>query len=290
MTVCPVCSGLPDRVLWRGRGRGGIRRVRRCGRCHTGFADPMPAAGTLQAHYSDEYFARHYGGNRQTAQRRCDRLLATVEQRAGTSPGRLLDIGCGVGDLLSAARRRGWQVTGIEAASVAARQARAAAGGETIEGDAARCLEPQPDAGLAALAGPFDLVVLRDVLGHLAAAGAVLRGAVSRLRAGGHLVVRTPNHHAGVFRVARSIGWLRDASGVLHLPAQVLHIDREAVTRILAFLGLSDCGVTGESERRNGEDVRYSTDRLANWFWHRCLATWERRGEPETLLAWGRRT
>ena len=247
----------------------------------------MPDRSTLQAHYGADYFARHYGGDREAALARCDGLLEEAERRLGARAGHALDVGCGVGDFDIAARQRGWSTVGIESAPEAARRA-AERGCSVVRGDAAALLDRPSGQGPPELAGPFDLVVFRDVLGHLSEAGSVLRAAVARLRPGGWLVVRTPNRHAGVFRLARRIGWLREASGILHLPAQVLHLDREALGRILDQLGLVDRSIEGESESVAGSAVRYSASPLADWLWRRCLAAWKRRGEPETLRAWGR--
>ena len=274
-------------MVWRGHGRGGIRRVCRCSRCLSAFVEPMPEEDTLQAHYSASYFTRFYGGDRKTALRSCSGVLERAEGRLGGRPGRVLDVGCGVGDLSVAAHRRGWKAIGIESAPEAARQA-AGRGIEVVPGQAATLLGAE-GTGPPSLAGPFDLVVFRDVVGHLPEAGRALRGAVSRLRSGGWLAVRTPNRHAGVFRVARLVSRVRDASGILHLPAQVLHVHRPGLDRILAGLGLDARVIEGESDRAAGGAVRYSDRLLADWFWRGCLAVWERRGEPESLWGWGRK-
>src|SRR5690606_4572283 len=52
------------------------------------------------------------------ADRRLDRIEAV------RSPGRLVDVGCGSGEVLRAARRRGWEVAGAEPVEESARIAR----------------------------------------------------------------------------------------------------------------------------------------------------------------------
>jgi SAM-dependent methyltransferase len=191
-------------------------------------------------------------------------------------------VGCGVGDLAAAARGRGWQVTAIEPAPAAVRRARER-GIEVVAGEAADAL-----AGPAA-PGPFDLVVFRDSLAHMSAAGSALAGAVRRLVPGGWLAARVPNRHPGVLRAARWAARVTDASGVLHLPAQVLHLDAASLAAALDRQGLEQVAVTGVSEGVAGSGGRYSRRALPDLAWRLLVRRWRRRGWAEALWGWGRR-
>ena len=104
---------------------GGVHRLSakypdwlcRCASCGLIFTHPQPEDAELAAIYDADYFqAFGYGSNpdeyRRMKQAGFRRLLAAAERFV--APGRLLDIGCGLGDLLFVAQSRGWDVTGLE--------------------------------------------------------------------------------------------------------------------------------------------------------------------------------
>ena len=99
-------------------------------------------------------------------------------------PGRLLDVGSGPGHLLEAARRRGWNVVGVEPDPGSAERSRELFG-----------LEPIPAAWTAGVVedDAFDAVVLHHVLEHLPDPPAALDAARRALRPGGLLHVAVPN-------------------------------------------------------------------------------------------------
>ena len=118
-------------------------------------------------------------------------MLDLLAER-GVRGGRLLDIGCGYGWMLRAARRRGFEVAGIEPT------------------DACRGLEGE--AGFRVLRGffpevrypgeRFDVVTAIDVIEHipLPALAGFLAEVRAALVAGGHLVLKVPDSHGIVFR------------------------------------------------------------------------------------------
>jgi SAM-dependent methyltransferase len=106
----------------------------------------------------------------------------------GLEPGRgrrLLDVGCGAGELLGKAARLGWQVTGVEPDAVACEVARGA-GLDVITGTV-ECV-PRPEAGYA-------MVTLSHVLEHVADPVQTLRACVRVLAEDGCIAVVTPNVH-----------------------------------------------------------------------------------------------
>jgi ubiquinone/menaquinone biosynthesis C-methylase UbiE len=118
-----------------------------------------------------------------------DRITAAVLAEAGLAPGmRVLDLGCGMGDVsIQAARLVGpdGEVVGADADAdrVAAARARMSDGGIAnvrVHRSDVRSLE--------GVEGEFDAVVGRLILMYLSDPAAVIRGAAQRLRPGGLVV------------------------------------------------------------------------------------------------------
>lgn len=97
--------------------------------------------------------------------------------------GRLLDVGCGPGDLLVEARRAGFEPLGLEYSPALAAHARDRGGLEVYEGDVATL---RSDA-------PFDVVVMSHVVEHVVSPIDTLREVRRLLTGNGVLYVATPN-------------------------------------------------------------------------------------------------
>lgn len=107
---------------------------------------------------------------------------------------RVLDVGCSTGVMAESLRRRGHRVTGIEYEPDLAEVARSRTD-HLVVGDVEAMARDGSDPG-----GPFDCVVLADVLEHLRDPWAVTRWAARLLSADGCLVISVPNiRHAETF-------------------------------------------------------------------------------------------
>ena len=99
--------------------------------------------------------------------------------------GRVLDLGCASGGLLALLRPHASHLAGLELSATAAKAA-AAVADHIVEG----ALE---DPDLPFEPGSFDLVILADVLEHLADPVAALRRATTWARPGAAVLVSVPN-------------------------------------------------------------------------------------------------
>ena len=117
--------------------------------------------------------------------------LAALERVAST--GRLLDVGCGPGFLLEAARERGWRATGVDPSPFSVARAKSL-GFEAHEG----LLED-----VAFQPGSFDAVAMLQVVEHLPDPRALLAECKRVLRSGGALLVATPNPASLLARTKR---------------------------------------------------------------------------------------
>ena len=167
--------------------------------------DPLPADAELTAWYESKYYdlvrkggracelGRLMAGGETAARERawlCDTLYTDVrELLIEHAPGRrVLDVGCGTGDLLESLAKHGFDCVGTEPSTEAAGVARA------------RGLDVRPSTFTAFLAAhrasgaaPYDAVTLMNVLEHVPHPAEVLDQMAEVVRPGGIVCVRVPN-------------------------------------------------------------------------------------------------
>jgi SAM-dependent methyltransferase len=105
ITSCPVCSQAQSRLLWRTP----HYELRGCGNCGLALREPPP---TPRQYDGPAYF-REYLKSRETFRGFFREILSLVHPFS-RPPGRLLDVGCGVGLLLQTAREAGWTPVGVD--------------------------------------------------------------------------------------------------------------------------------------------------------------------------------
>lgn len=247
---CPGCGKPQPRpsVLLRGRdrltGAEGDFSVVACGECGLAFTLPRLEADDFATYYPEAYSAyspaAQVGRARRTPGELVDALRLELIIRVGPyrriwqqGPGRLLDVGCGAGDLASVFKRHGWDVAGIEPSTQAAEHARAA-GVETVTGTLA-------DAPWAP--GSFDAIVFNHSLEHIDDPAAALVAAAGLLRPGGILAIAVPNFGSWHRRVFRS-SWFQ-----LDLPRHLQHFDRHSLASMVRRAGMRPISVGAATMR-----------------------------------------
>lgn len=225
--LAPAYRGLEDRLF----GAAGSWNFDRCGRCGSLLLVPRPIAADLRVVYTDHYSRRkpaaagvppsswrhrlsHYltrgflsasfGYHSETtvAQRTLGFVLNVLPRRREAirlnalqlpyvPHGRLLDIGCGLGDVLAQMTQLGWLAEGIDTDPNVVGQARAR--GLQVQ---LATLEGQGYAD-----GTFDAVSAKHVLEHVAEPVAFLTECRRVVKPGGRVVIFTPNLESLAHRV-----------------------------------------------------------------------------------------
>jgi SAM-dependent methyltransferase len=192
----------------------------RCRECGTVSQSSLPGQAQLHELYravSDERYMREEQGRRRTARRLLDVLAGEVPR------GRLLQVGSGHGLLLDEARRRGYEVEGVdlwaEAVSHARDQLALPVRGIAIEDADLDCER-------------YDAILLVDVLEHLADPVAVLERLRGVLAPGGALLVVTPDPSSRVARLAGRHWWC-------YVPAHSYLIPRATLRELIRARGLT---------------------------------------------------
>ncbi len=169
--ACLVCEGKENAPFATVNGK----LLSRCHDCGFIYANPRPTAEEVAAFYASHYYDPYLQA-REANEASHEAALDEIEKR--TPRGRLLDVGCGIGMFLAAARWRGWRVQGVEPSSWPAAFAREEHG---LPVEVAALEE-------AGFPGAFaDVVTFWSTLEHLRDPMPVLREAMRVLRPGGRL-------------------------------------------------------------------------------------------------------
>lgn len=178
-----VCAA-HDRLDESGARTADFRLVR-CRSCGLVYLDPRPTSSEMPAYYPSVYHAP--ADVRRLVPRleevyRLRQHAEVVDWLAARRParGRLLDVGCGAGELLAALRNDGWEVQGLEPSPPGAARCRSRHHLDIVEGTLEEADLP---------AGAYDMVVLSAVLEHLHDPLRGLEQARGLLAAGGLIAV-----------------------------------------------------------------------------------------------------
>ena len=215
MPECPACGGASFQYFDLGAGN----RLRRCTACETvsaeDYVDPVEV-------YVDGYMfgqagrfgvdVRHPTYQRYLA-RVADRRVAMIERATGRRRGSFLDVGSGTGEVLLAARERGWRVQGVEPERTGAQMARDRGLEVAVSSLEASGLPERS----------FDVVSAFHVLEHLPDSRSFLRTLARWARPGGAVVIEVPNWRSVQRRRLRG-DWLnfRPGEHLVHFTPRTL--------------------------------------------------------------------
>src|SRR5271157_831316 len=208
-STCPVCSNRMSPYLREVEDSVTGRRfdVLKCEACGVGMTHPFPEQ--LQPHYAGYYGSRHGITANYCAKRR----IALVTKMAGLGQGRrLLDVGCGEGTFLRAARASGWKAVGTELNPDSARQ---------LGFDVFSSLEECADLG------PFSCVTLWHTLEHMADPRAAIAN-IRRLVADDGVVFIAVPDFEGFQSKTFGESWLH-----LDVPRHLYHFTATSIDRML---------------------------------------------------------
>lgn len=189
---------------------GEVFTVEKCPRCGLGHTLPQPL--DLSRYYAPHYYGNRHGFTLRHCIRRRLRFVDSVMQK---NRGSLLDIGCGDGSFLLAAKENGWQVMGTE-------------------------LNPKPaqELGLDVtkeiteiLSERFDCITMWHTLEHMRDIPSALAETSRLLKPEGKLIIAVPDW-GGLQAKIFAERWLH-----LDVPRHLYHFDAVALDSALAAAG-----------------------------------------------------
>lgn len=225
--VCHVCTSPSyERVLSADAGELEINRCEACGFVYlASWEQSVESFEDLYDYYERlgerELASRHSRENQARQKNLLKKLGGYTEGR------RLLDVGCGYGQLLQTAKDEGWDAAGIDLseAAVVLCQRRGLAAHRTDFFD--RTLDEQR----------FDVIVMSELIEHVPSPQRFLKRAEELLSAGGVLYLTTPNFGS----LARRI--LGEAWSVIH-PEHIGYFERSTLRKMTrAETGLREIAI-----------------------------------------------
>jgi 2-polyprenyl-3-methyl-5-hydroxy-6-metoxy-1,4-benzoquinol methylase len=255
---CPVCGGerFADEHV------GGDVHLRRCEVCDTVSAreyaepDEVYVEGYLKGgtdfgiDLTNPRFLEYLRG---IAGRRVD----FVEKATGMRPGRMLDVGCGTGQVLVAARDRGWDVRGVEPLADASNEARERHGLDVQTATLEKAELPD---------GTFDVVCGFHVLEHMPDTRAFLVEMARHLRPRGCLVLEVPNYDSAIRR-HHGVNW-----SALRPLEHLVHFTADSLGNAVFMAGLEPVRVTTASWVGPPQSLDQALADLAKYRWEPLLA------------------
>ncbi len=192
---CPLCDSEELAAVFTGRDHlvsGEQFRILHCARCQLRMTDPLPPQDLIGRYYASENYlglTRKRAGTMNRAYHLARWITARWRAQiaaaaAAARPGRILDVGCGSGDLLALMHRRGWTVCGVEPLLRARLAAQRTPGVEVLDVAEFLALHDRR----------FDVVTLWHALEHVHDVDGYLAHIAGLLIEGGALVVACPNY------------------------------------------------------------------------------------------------
>lgn len=234
--ACPICQSRKAKRLGARGGRAhregkGIKTdIVRCSVCDTAYPHPalIPETNPYAKETAKEYFQLH---NSQQKVKNGEALATYAETVLG-APGRMLELGCGRGELLVGALNRGWTAFGVEMTETYAQVAR-------LNGVEVECITIQDCKSLDVT---YDVILLAAVLEHLYDPIETLVRIGKALRPGGLLFIDVPNESSLAMRIGNIYMRMRGKDWAINLsptfaPYHVVGFSPISLQRALSSTG-----------------------------------------------------
>ena len=192
MNTCPWCGTPTDKTVLQLKDFFLSQEdfsIMECPQCGLRFTTPRPAPDVIGKYYQSEEYYSHQQNNKGLVPRMYEFVKTfNIKHKAylaiGDLPkGRLLDIGCGVGDFLGYVKKQGWEIQGVEPSEDAKKIAESRLG----------FMPKSPSESTQFEDHSFDVITLWHVLEHVDDLQFQTSEISRLLKSGGRLVIALPN-------------------------------------------------------------------------------------------------
>ena len=200
-----------------------------CLNCGLSYTMPRPDKEKIGEYYKSEEYYSHQENKKGFI----PRLYESVKKvnlkhkyklaTQGMSVGKMLDIGCGVGDFLHTAEEQGWACTGVEPSEDAKSIAKTKIKADIINSEA---LEIIPDES-------FDVITMWHVLEHVDDLKWQIEQLYRLTKTGGRIVIAVPNYKSYDGQYYKELWAAYD------VPRHLNHFNRNTLTKMFKSQGLN---------------------------------------------------
>ena len=208
---------------------------RECSCCGSAYVSNPPSDEEIASAYRSDYYTvanKVLLANSATIDYRLDAVARPkvdfVLEHAKPKKMAWLDIGCGVGEIMAAAKEHGFGVTGLETNAMEADFAKSHFGIDVRQ-------EHVTEATIPNYAGRFGIVSLFSVLEHVVAPRAILKTISHLQEVGDFLVIETP--HFPSISCFSQMCFPEHVNRMMHPPLHLFLFSTAAIERMLAEAG-----------------------------------------------------
>lgn len=197
-------------------------QIYECLKCGLLFTDPRPGKNEIGKYYKSEEYYSHQE-NKTGFIPKLYESVKTVNLKKkykmatkGIAKGRVMDIGCGVGDFLHTMEQKGWETIGIEPSEEAKAIAKKRIKAQILDTEAQETLSDNS----------FDLITMWHVLEHVDDLHWQLNQLERLVKPNGRVVIAVPNYKSydGVF--------YKEKWAAYDIPRHLNHFNQETLVRI----------------------------------------------------------
>lgn len=202
--------------------------IRECLNCGLLYTMPRPDKDKIGAYYKSNEYYSHQENKKGFIPKVYERVKSVNLKHKyklatnGLQPGKLLDIGCGVGDFLHTSEMHGWECIGVEPSEEAKAIAQKRVKGKIITSEE---LEGFPN-------GAFDVITMWHVLEHVDD----LKWQVAQLqrlvKPSGRVIIALPNYKCYDGQ------YYKEQWAAYDVPRHLNHFNRNVLTKIFKTNGL----------------------------------------------------
>lgn len=196
--------------------------IYKCKECELMFTFPFPTPSEIGKYYDTENYLSHNEYKKglfakaYSIVKKFNMKYKYEKACNGIRRGKILDIGCGVGDFLAKAKDEGWKIKGIELDLDARNQAEKKL--KTIILPPERISELEDNY--------YDVVTMWHVLEHVSDLKEEISQLERLVKPGGRLVIAVPNHQS------YDAKHYKDKWGAYEVPRHLYHFSQDAIANI----------------------------------------------------------
>jgi 2-polyprenyl-3-methyl-5-hydroxy-6-metoxy-1,4-benzoquinol methylase len=200
----------------------------RCESCGFIMTSPRPENSALGKYYMSEDYISHSNRSSSVIEKiyqiarivSLERKINLVNRHLLSPEKRLLDYGCGTGEFLNHARKKGFKIQGVEPSSIARQQAQ-------------KLTHEKISETIAEVENQFDAITLWHVLEHIPDINKVIGQLKSILTKNGTIFIAVPNHKSN-----DAIRYQELWAGY-DVPRHLWHFSQQTMKKLLTKNGLN---------------------------------------------------